>query len=127
MKGGKAACVCNISAEKLKVGGDAVTRRLHGVLTAVCHFDIIPSDWKRGLVVSSEMENGTVKTATTYGILHCSACKARLCSSVAHTQWQSAAEAADLNSQGSRLANRQLTVSMRCVYWLTADTNVDSL
>ncbi|KAG0713018.1 X-linked retinitis pigmentosa GTPase regulator-interacting protein 1 [Chionoecetes opilio] len=35
LKGGKAAGVCNISAELLKAGGEAMIRGLHAVLTAV--------------------------------------------------------------------------------------------
>ena len=44
---GKAAGVCNISAELLK----AMIHRLHAVLTAVWHSDTIPPDCKKGLVV----------------------------------------------------------------------------
>ena len=51
LRGGKAAGICNISAELLKAGGEAMTRGLHAVLTAVWHSGTIPPDWKRGLVV----------------------------------------------------------------------------
>ena len=51
LRGGKAAGVCNISAELLKAGGDAAIRGLHAVLTAVWQTGTIPPDWKRGLVV----------------------------------------------------------------------------
>ncbi|KAG0713027.1 Transposon TX1 uncharacterized protein [Chionoecetes opilio] len=51
LKGGKAAGVCNISAELLKAGGEAMIRGLHAVLTAVWQSGTIPPDWKRGLVV----------------------------------------------------------------------------
>ncbi|MEL6802745.1 MAG: reverse transcriptase domain-containing protein, partial [Bacteroidota bacterium] len=51
LRGGKAAGVCSISAELLKAGGEAVTRGLHAVLTAVWQSGTIPPDWKRGLVV----------------------------------------------------------------------------
>ncbi|KAG0720355.1 Protein lin-10 [Chionoecetes opilio] len=51
LRGGKAAGVCNISAELLKAGGEAMIRGLHAVLTAVWQSSTIPPDWKRGLVV----------------------------------------------------------------------------
>ena len=51
LRGGKAPGVCNISAELLKAGGEAMTRGLHAVLTAVWQSGTIPPDWKRGLVV----------------------------------------------------------------------------
>ncbi|KAG0715480.1 Craniofacial development protein 2 [Chionoecetes opilio] len=51
LRGGKAAGVCNISAELLKAGGEAMIRGLHSVLTAVWQSGTIPPDWKRGLVV----------------------------------------------------------------------------
>ena len=51
LKGGKAAGICNISAELLKAGGDAMIRGLHAVLSAVWRSGTIPPDWKRGLVV----------------------------------------------------------------------------
>ena len=35
LRGGKAAGICNISAELLKAGGEAMIRGLHAVLTAV--------------------------------------------------------------------------------------------
>ncbi|KAG0730476.1 Transposon TX1 uncharacterized protein [Chionoecetes opilio] len=51
LKGGKAAGVCNISAELLKAGGEAMIHGLHAVLTAVRQSGTIPPAWKRGLVV----------------------------------------------------------------------------
>ncbi len=51
LKGGKAAGVCNISAEMLKAGGEAMIHSLHAVLTPVWQSGTIPCDWKRGLVV----------------------------------------------------------------------------
>ena len=48
---GKAAGICNISAELLKAGGKAMIHGLHAVLTAIWHLGIIPPDWKRGLVI----------------------------------------------------------------------------
>ena len=51
LRGGKAPGVCNISAELLKAGGEAMIHGLHAVLTAVWQSGTIPPDWKRGLVV----------------------------------------------------------------------------
>ena len=51
LKGGKAAGVCNVSAEMLKGGGEAMIHGLHAVLSAVWQSGTIPPDWKRGLVV----------------------------------------------------------------------------
>ena len=51
LKCGKAAGICNVSAEMLKAGGEAMTRGLHAVLSAVWQSGTIPPDWKRGLVV----------------------------------------------------------------------------
>ena len=48
---GKAAGICNISAELLIARGEAMIRGLHAVLTAVWHSGTIPLDWKTGLVV----------------------------------------------------------------------------
>ena len=51
LRDGKAAGICNISAELLKAGGEAMIRGLYAVLTAVWHLGSILSDWKKGLVV----------------------------------------------------------------------------
>ena len=42
LRGGKAAGICNISAELLKARGKAMIRGLHAVLTAVWHLGTIP-------------------------------------------------------------------------------------
>ena len=55
MRCGKAAGICNISAELHKAGGDAMIRGLHAVLTAVWHCSYL----------EGERGKGTVKTATT--------------------------------------------------------------
>ena len=51
LKWGKAAGICNISAEMLKAGGETMIHGLHAVLCAVWRTGTIPPDWKRGLVV----------------------------------------------------------------------------
>ena len=65
LRGGKAAGICNISAELLKAGGEATIRGLHAVLTTVWLSSTIPPDWKRGWSSLSGREKGTIKIATT--------------------------------------------------------------
>ena len=48
---GEAPGICGIHAELLKAGGNAVLVSLHAFLCSAWNTDIIPSDWKRGLVV----------------------------------------------------------------------------
>lgn len=51
---GKTAGINNISTEILKIlkaGGEAMIRRMHGMLSAVWQFSAIPLDWRRGLLV----------------------------------------------------------------------------
>ena len=52
LKWGKAPGICGIHAELLKAGGNAVLVSLRAVLCSALDTDIIPTDWKRGLVVS---------------------------------------------------------------------------
>ena len=66
LRDGKAAGICNISAELLKAGGEAMIRGLHAVLTAVWHSDTIPPDWKRGLVVSIWKGKGDRQDCNNY-------------------------------------------------------------
>ena len=51
LKWGKAPGICGIHAELLKVGGNAVLVSLSAVLCSAWNTGIIPTDWKRGLVV----------------------------------------------------------------------------
>lgn len=48
LSGGKAACICNISAELLKSGDEALICELHAVLTAVEHSVTIPLTGRGG-------------------------------------------------------------------------------
>ena len=50
-KWGKAPGICGIHAEILKAGRNAVLMSLHAVLCSAWNIGLIPSDWKRGLVV----------------------------------------------------------------------------
>ena len=51
LKWGKAPGICGIHAELLKAGGNAALVALHAVLCSAWNTGIIPTDWKRGLVV----------------------------------------------------------------------------
>ena len=51
LKWGKAPGICGIHAELLKAGGNAVLMSFHAVLCSAWNTGIIPTDWKRGLVV----------------------------------------------------------------------------
>ena len=64
---GKAADICNISAELLKAGGEAMIHGLHAVLTAVRHSGTIPPDWKWGLVVPIWKGKGNRHDCNNYG------------------------------------------------------------
>ena len=51
LKGVKAPEICGIHAELLKAGGNAALVSLHAILCSAWNTGIIPTDWKRGLVV----------------------------------------------------------------------------
>ena len=51
LKWGQAPWMCGIHAELLKAGGNAAFVSLHAVLCSAWNTGIIPTDWKRGLVV----------------------------------------------------------------------------
>ena len=51
LKWGKAPGICGINAELLKAGGNAVLVSLNAVLCSAWITGIIPTDWKRALVV----------------------------------------------------------------------------
>ena len=51
LKWGKAPGICGIHAELFKAGGNAALMSLHAVLCSAWNTGIIPTDWKRGLVV----------------------------------------------------------------------------
>ena len=60
LKWGTALGICGIKAEllKLKAGGNAVLVSLHAVMCSAWNTGIIPTDWKRGLVVPLWKEKG---------------------------------------------------------------------
>ena len=51
LKWGTAPGICGFLAELLKAGGNAAFMSLHAVLCSAWNTGIIPTDWKRGLVV----------------------------------------------------------------------------
>jgi len=51
LKWGQAPEICGIHAELLKAGGNAALFSQHVVLCSAWNTGIIPTDWKRGLVV----------------------------------------------------------------------------
>ena len=51
LKWGKGPGICGIHAELLKAGGNAAFMALHAVMCSAWNTGIIPTDWKRGLVV----------------------------------------------------------------------------
>ena len=51
LKWGKAPGICGIQAELLKAGGNAALVSMNAVLCSAKNTNIIPTDWKRGLVV----------------------------------------------------------------------------
>ena len=65
LKWGKAPGICDIHAELLKAGGNAVLVSLQAVLCSAWNTGIIPTDWKRGLVVPLWKAKVIAKTATT--------------------------------------------------------------
>ena len=65
LKWGKASGICGIHDELLKAGGNAALLSLHVVLCSVWNTGIIPTDWKKGLVVFSGKEEVIVRTAIT--------------------------------------------------------------
>ena len=51
LKWSKSPMICGIHVELLKAGGNAVLVSLHAVLCSAWNTGVIPTDWKRGLIV----------------------------------------------------------------------------
>ena len=66
LKGGKAPGVCGVYAEMLKAGGEAALRWLHTLICSVWSTGVIPTDWKRGLVVPIWKGKGDVRECSNY-------------------------------------------------------------
>ena len=66
LKWGKASGIFGIHAELLKAGGNAVLMLLHAVLCFAWNTGIIPTDWKRGLVVPSGKGKGDRQYCNSY-------------------------------------------------------------
>lgn len=76
MKGGKAAGICNTSAEMLKALVEAMIHMLHTVLSVVWQAGAILLNWKRGLSLSGKKKKTDRNAAITVGV-HCSVCRAK--------------------------------------------------
>ena len=66
LKWGKAPGICGIHAELLKAGEMAVLMSLHAVLCSAWNTGIIPTDWKRGLVVPLWKGKGDCQDCNNY-------------------------------------------------------------
>jgi len=66
LKWGKAPGICGITAELLKAGGNAVLVSLHAVLCSVWNTGIIPTAWKRGLLVPLWKGKGNCQDCNSY-------------------------------------------------------------
>ena len=76
---GKAPGVCGIHPEMLWAGGQAVLKLLHGLYCSVWTTGVIPSDFKKGLIVPTVSGKGRVmlETATTTEGSHSYQCLAK--------------------------------------------------
>ena len=77
LKWGQAPGICGIHAELLKAGGNAAVVSLHTVLCSAKNTGIIPTDWKRGLVVPLWKGNGDRQDCNNYRGVRSSQCRAR--------------------------------------------------
>ena len=77
LKWGKAPGICGIHAELLNTGGNAVFMSLHAVQCSAWNTGIIPTDWKRGLVVPLWKAKGDHQDCNNYRGVTCSHCRAR--------------------------------------------------
>ena len=66
LKWGKAPEICRIHAELLKAGENAVVLSLHAVLCSAWNTAIIPTNWKRDLVVPLWEWKGDRKDCNNY-------------------------------------------------------------
>ena len=77
LKNGKAPGSCGIYAEMLKAGGAATLLWLHTLLCSVWSTGVIPTDWKRGIVVPLWKSKGDTQECNSYRGLHSSRCQVR--------------------------------------------------
>ena len=66
LKSGRAAGVCDIPAELVKAGGEAMIRGLHAVIEVIWQTGIIPPDWTRGLVTPIWKGKGDQRDCSNY-------------------------------------------------------------
>ena len=66
LRDGRAPGVCGVYVEMLKVGGEASLRWLHTLVCSAWSTGVIPTDWKRGLVVPIWKGKGDVRECSNY-------------------------------------------------------------
>ena len=66
LKNRRAAGICGIFPEFLKYGGEVVCERLHAVICSAWDTGVIPTDWKRGLVVPLWKGKGDILDCNNY-------------------------------------------------------------
>ena len=66
LKGGKAPGVCGIHAEMLKAGGETTLKWLHALVCSVWSTGVVPTDWKRGLIVPIWKGKGDSRECNNY-------------------------------------------------------------
>ena len=66
LKWGNAPGICDINAERLRVGENAALVSLHTVLCSAWNTGIIPTNWKRGLVVPLWKGKGDCQDCNNY-------------------------------------------------------------
>ena len=77
LKRGNATGIWGIHTELLKAGGNAALVSLHAVRCSAWNTGIIPTDWKRGLVVPLWKGKGDRQDCNNYQRVHCSQYRAR--------------------------------------------------
>ena len=66
LKDGKAPGNCGVFAEMLKAGGEAALRGLHALICSVWSSGVIPTDWKRGIVVPIWKGKGDIRECSNH-------------------------------------------------------------
>ena len=66
LRDGKAPGGCGIHAEMLKAGGEAALQALHSLFCSVWNSGVIPTDWKRGIVVPIWKGKGDTRECNNY-------------------------------------------------------------
>ena len=69
LKWGKAPEICGIHTELLKAGENSVLVSMHAVLFSAWNTGIIPTEWKRGLVVPLWKGKGDRQDCNNYRVV----------------------------------------------------------